>query len=64
MSRAMTAARNCAEQCRLICSLSRKNAEGSEPSKAGSALKERVADVRYDPITWLGSKIRRRKPEG
>jgi succinate dehydrogenase / fumarate reductase iron-sulfur subunit len=27
-------------------------------------LKERVADVRYDPITWLGSKIRRRKPEG
>src|SRR5215218_1188066 len=24
-------------------------------------LKERVADVRYDPITWLGSKIRRRK---
>jgi len=26
-------------------------------------LKERVADVRYDPITWLGSKIRRRRPE-
>ena len=24
-------------------------------------LKERVADVRYDPITWLGDKIRRRK---
>ncbi|HSR28209.1 MAG TPA: 4Fe-4S dicluster domain-containing protein, partial [Actinomycetes bacterium] len=24
-------------------------------------LKERVADVRYDPITWLGNKIRRRK---
>jgi succinate dehydrogenase / fumarate reductase, iron-sulfur subunit len=24
-------------------------------------LKERVADVRYDPITWLGSKIRRRR---
>jgi succinate dehydrogenase / fumarate reductase iron-sulfur subunit len=23
-------------------------------------LKERVADVRYDPITWLGSKLRRR----
>ena len=23
-------------------------------------LKERVADVRYDPITWLGDKIRRR----
>jgi succinate dehydrogenase / fumarate reductase iron-sulfur subunit len=30
-------------------------------------LKERVADVRYDPITWLGDKIRRRdraKDEG
>jgi succinate dehydrogenase / fumarate reductase iron-sulfur subunit len=27
-------------------------------------LKERVADVRYDPITWLGSKLRRRdRPE-
>jgi succinate dehydrogenase / fumarate reductase iron-sulfur subunit len=24
-------------------------------------LKERVADVRYDPITWLGNKIRRRR---
>jgi succinate dehydrogenase / fumarate reductase iron-sulfur subunit len=24
-------------------------------------LKERVADVRYDPIFWLGRKIRRRK---
>ena len=43
--------------------LEQENAEGSEPSKAGSALKERVADVRYDPITWLGSKIRRRRPE-
>ncbi|HMA47304.1 MAG TPA: succinate dehydrogenase/fumarate reductase iron-sulfur subunit [Frankiaceae bacterium] len=27
-------------------------------------LKERVADVRYDPVTWLGSKIRRRRSEG
>jgi succinate dehydrogenase / fumarate reductase iron-sulfur subunit len=27
-------------------------------------LKERVADARYDPITWLGSKLRRRdRPE-
>ena len=26
-------------------------------------LKERVVDVRYDPIIWLGSKIRRRRPE-
>jgi succinate dehydrogenase / fumarate reductase iron-sulfur subunit len=24
-------------------------------------MKERVADKRYDPIMWLGSKIRRRK---
>jgi succinate dehydrogenase / fumarate reductase iron-sulfur subunit len=24
-------------------------------------LKERVADTRYDPIAWLGSKIRRRR---
>jgi succinate dehydrogenase / fumarate reductase iron-sulfur subunit len=27
-------------------------------------LKERVADVRYDPIVWLGRKIRRRKDPG
>jgi hypothetical protein len=40
--------------------LSRKNAEGSEPSEAGTALKERVADSRYDPIAWLASKLRRR----
>ncbi len=26
-------------------------------------LKERVVDRRFDPITWLGSKIGRRKPE-
>ena len=26
-------------------------------------LKERVVDRRYDPLTWLGSKIRRRRPE-
>jgi len=27
-------------------------------------LKERVADARYDPIAWLGSKLRRRdRPE-
>jgi succinate dehydrogenase iron-sulfur subunit len=25
-------------------------------------LKERVVDARYDPIVWLGRKIRRRKP--
>lgn len=25
-------------------------------------MKERVADVEYDPITWLGNKIRRRRP--
>jgi succinate dehydrogenase / fumarate reductase iron-sulfur subunit len=24
-------------------------------------LKERVADVKYDPIRWLGSKIRKRE---
>jgi succinate dehydrogenase / fumarate reductase iron-sulfur subunit len=24
-------------------------------------LKERVADRRYDPLTWLGSKIGRRR---
>jgi succinate dehydrogenase / fumarate reductase iron-sulfur subunit len=23
-------------------------------------MKERVVDRRYDPLTWLGSKIRRR----
>jgi len=34
--------------------LSRKNAEGSETSK------ERVVDSRYDPIAWLGAKLRRR----
>jgi hypothetical protein len=39
--------------------LSRKNTEGSEPSEAGAALKERVADGRYDPIAWLGAKLRR-----
>ncbi len=27
-------------------------------------LKERVVDVRYDPIVWLGRKIRRRKRAG
>jgi succinate dehydrogenase / fumarate reductase iron-sulfur subunit len=27
-------------------------------------LKERVVDVRYDPIVWLGRKIRRRKSAG
>ena len=26
-------------------------------------LKERVVDRRYDPLTWLGSKIRRRRPD-
>jgi hypothetical protein len=41
--------------------LSRKNAEGSEASEAGKALKERVADGRYDPIAWLGTKLRRRR---
>jgi hypothetical protein len=40
--------------------LSRKNAERSEASKAGEALKERVVDSRYDPIAWLASKLRRR----
>ena len=25
-------------------------------------MKERAADVKYDPLTWLGSKIRRRDP--
>jgi succinate dehydrogenase / fumarate reductase iron-sulfur subunit len=24
-------------------------------------MKERVVDVKYDPIRWLGSKIRRRE---
>lgn len=26
-------------------------------------MKERAADVKYDPLTWLGSKIRRRSPQ-
>jgi hypothetical protein len=60
MSRAMTAVRNSAERCRWTCGLSRKNAEESEASKAGKALKERVADSSYDPIAWLASKLRRR----
>jgi succinate dehydrogenase / fumarate reductase, iron-sulfur subunit len=25
-------------------------------------MKERVVDRKYDPVTWLGSKIRRRDP--
>ncbi len=25
-------------------------------------MKERVADIKYDPLRWLGSKIRRRQP--
>jgi succinate dehydrogenase / fumarate reductase iron-sulfur subunit len=25
-------------------------------------MKERVADRKYDPLVWLGSKIRRRDP--
>jgi succinate dehydrogenase / fumarate reductase, iron-sulfur subunit len=24
-------------------------------------MKERVVDVKYDPVRWLGSKIRRRE---
>jgi len=24
-------------------------------------MKERVADVKYDPVRWLGSKIRKRE---
>jgi succinate dehydrogenase / fumarate reductase iron-sulfur subunit len=24
-------------------------------------MKERVADIKYDPVRWLGSKIRKRE---
>ena len=30
-------------------------------NKAAGEMKERVADIKYDPVRWLGSKIRKRE---